>query len=336
MRVLCFNVGSSGLRIAAFEAQNGELRELVPRRSISGAQWQSVLDASFVPDMVAHRIVRGAKTQIAAEPYTREVNAEIIGTEELAPTHDPHALALLSASQTAFPNAAQVVVYDTAFHATIPPEHATYAIPEEWRAGGIRRVGYHGLSCAYAALWLAGNAGNPERAVHAHLGSGCSVTALRRGKSVATTMGYTPLEGVVMGTRSGTIDPGVLLHLQAAGTSAADLRSALFRESGLRALCGTSDMRVVEQRRAAGDSRAALAFEVFIASVCGAIAQMAAAAGGIDALTFGGGIGLNSQTVRTEICTRLAWMLRGVQVHALDVQEERVMALAALQTRTAV
>lgn len=332
MRILCFNTGSSTIRLAAFEHDGTGLREVFPRQSVTDASWRGLAGA-FVPDVVAHRIVRGVKTQVAAEPYTDAVNAEILRTEDLAPTHDPHALALLAASQAAFPRASQVVVYDTAFHATIAPEYFTYAIPQDRRSHGIRRVGYHGLSCAYAAQWLAEHAGNPQRAVHAHLGNGCSVTALRGGKSVATTMGYTPLEGMVMGTRSGSIDPGLILHMQNQGMSVPELRSVLFRESGLRALAGTNDMHEIEARRAQGDHNARLAFDVFTASAAGAIAQMAAAAGGIDALTFAGGIGLHSQAVRDAVCARLAWMLTGVSVYALDVQEERIMARAALAAR---
>lgn len=333
MRILCFNVGSSAIRVAGFEVNGGIFHEAVARRSVTDFDWRSAL-GTFVPDLVAHRIVRSVKTGVPAEPYTDAVNAEILRMEHLAPTHDPHALAILGSSHAAFPRAVQFVVYDTAFHATIPPEHSTYALPEEWRALGIRRIGYHGLSCAYAAEWLEQHGGKPERAIHAHLGNGCSVTALRDGKSIATTMGFTPLEGVVMGTRSGSIDPGILLHLEQRGISADDLQSALFRDSGLRALCGTNDMRSIESRRAQGDAKALLAFHVFVASATGAIAQMAAAAGGIDALTFGGGIGLNSQAVRERICERLAWMLHGTRIYTLDVQEERMMASAVQSVLT--
>ena len=330
MRVLCFNVGSSGVRVAGFESHGRDLVEAVARRSVAGNDWRAAVPASFVPDLAAHRIVRGRKTGVAAESFTNEVNAEILSEEDLAPTHDPHALTLLAASQRAFPAARQIVVYDSAFHATIPPEHATYAVPLSWRDRGIRRIGYHGLSCAYAAQWLAENGGNPRRAVHAHLGNGCSITALLDGRSVSTTMGYTPLEGIVMGTRSGSIDPAIPLQLEREGLGSAAIRSALFRESGLRALCGTNDMAEIETRRKGGDERARLAFDVFVASAAGGIAQMAAAAGGIDALTFAGGIGLHSQAVRDAVCTRLEWMLRDARIYTIDVREERVMALAAL------
>lgn len=331
MRILCFNAGSSTTRVAGFDWHGGALSEAFARQNVNGADWQSAFNNDFAPDAVAHRIVRGRKTGVEAEAYTAAVHQEIAGSQHLAPTHDPQALALLASSQNAFPHATQLVVYDSAFHDTIAPEYHTYALPEAWRAAGIRRVGFHGLSCAYASQWLGEHAGSPTRAVHAHLGNGCSVTALRDGKSAATTMGYTPLEGMVMGTRSGSIDPAILLQLQRAGWSADELGNVLFAESGLHALCGTNDMRAIEERRAIGDEKATLAFDVFVASACGAIAQMAAAAGGIDALTFGGGIGLHSRNVRDGICARLNWMLHGARVATLDVQEERMMALAAVR-----
>lgn len=322
--------------MAGFDARGGEVREAFRRESVADGDWRSRLDSSFSPDAIAHRIVRGRKTDTPAEPYTQAVRDEIAATQDLAPTHDPHALALIEQTCGSFPQAAQIVVYDTAFHATISAEYATYAIPQRWRAAGMRRIGYHGLSCAYAARWLAEHAGGPLRAVHAHLGNGCSVTAMREGRSIATTMGYTPLEGVVMGTRSGSIDPGVLLQLQRDGSGTQELCAALFRESGLLALCGTNDMREVESRRARGDGTAALAFDVFIASVSSAVAAMAAAVSGIDALTFAGGIGLNSHAVRDAVCRKLQWMLGDARVYAIDVQEELVMALAALEMRAPV
>lgn len=328
-RILCFNVGSSSVRIAGFEVLAGEVQVSLERLSLESEDWRQAA-GDFEPDIVAHRIVRGAKTDLRAEIFNDSVKAEILQSRDLAPTHDVRALELVESARTAFPRAAQIVVYDTAFHASMLPEHATYAVPPAWRERGIRRIGYHGLSCAYAAQWLAEHGGHPARAVHAHLGNGCSVTALRGGESVATTMGFTPLEGLVMGTRSGSIDPGAVLYLQAAGAKAGDLREALFRRSGLYALCGTGDMREIERRRQAGDSQAQLAFDVFAASAAGAVAQMAAAAGGIDALTFAGGIGLHSLAVREAICGRLRWMLGGVAVHVLDVQEERIMAQSAL------
>ena len=327
-RILCFNVGSSSVRLAGFEYSGGVLKASLERRTLAGEDWQEAA-GDFAPDVVAHRLVRGAKTDVPAERFTAAVKAEILEMQDLAPTHDARALAFLESARAAFPRAEHMVVYDTAFHATMPVEQATYAIPAAWRERGIRRIGYHGLSCAYAAQWLAECGGNPARAVHAHLGNGSSVTALRDGKSVATTMGFTPLEGMVMGTRSGSVDPGAILYLQSSGTSAEDLRDALFRKSGLYALCGTADMREIEARRTSGDPQARLAFEVFAASAAGAVAQMAAAAGGIDALTFAGGIGMHSQAVRQAICERLVWMLDGVRVHVLDVQEERIIAQAA-------
>lgn len=320
-------------------------------RRASVRNWRDGIPAGFTPELIVHRIVRGVKTGVPAEEFSEDVRAEIASLEDLAPTHDPQALRLLEETRDAFPKARQFVAYDTAFHASIPAAHATYAIPQEWRELGVRRVGYHGLSCAYAVQWLRDNAGNPTRAVCAHLGNGCSVTGVLGGRSHATTMGFTPLEGLVMGTRSGSIDPGALIFLQSRGVSADRLRTALYAESGLRALCGTNDMREIESRRAAGDAGAELAFHIFADSVAAGIAQMAAAIGGMDALTFAGGIGLHSAAVRTRVCEALKFLgieleeranagVKGSQpihtgasrvaTYALDVEEERMMALAAL------
>lgn len=348
MRVLCFNTGSSGLRVAAFDGSLDDPHRIA-RSSIEPARWRDAVPEGFIPEAVAHRIVRGTKTGLSAEAFTDAVRAEILASGDLAPTHDPRALELLEESRMVYPHARQFVAYDTAFHATIPPENATYAIPQRWRDLGIRRVGYHGLSCAYAAKWLRERGGSPRRAICAHLGNGCSVTALLHGRSCATTMGFTPLEGVVMGTRSGSIDPGALLFLQSRGIEAAELREALFRESGLLALCGSNDMREIERRDEAGDARAALAMKIFVQSVAGAIAQMASVLGGVDALTFAGGIGLHSAPVRERVCRRLSFMGVALDAHAnagaldaqaihaggsrvamyaLDVEEERMMVLA--------
>jgi acetate kinase len=333
--VLCFNAGSSSLRLAAYRERGASLESVLAVRSVSPESWRTALPEDFLPGAVVHRIVRGVKTDVAAEPFSAEVEAEIRSASALAPTHDPKALALLAESAAAFPRARQYVAYDTAFHASIPVAHSTYAIPEAWRAQGIRRIGYHGLSCAYAAQWLAAQVPAPKRAVHAHLGNGCSVTGLIDGRSAATTMGFTPLEGLVMGTRSGSIDPGALLFLLQRGMNAAEISGGLYRESGLRALCGTNDMREIEQRRAQGDGEAELAFHIFTESVSGAIAAIATAIGGVETVTLSGGIGFHSTAVRERVCANLSWLGAGSRfaVHALDVQEERMMAAAMLEAQ---
>jgi acetate kinase len=332
--ILCFNAGSSSLRVAAYRELNASLENALPVQCIPHHEWRAALPETFAPDAIVHRIVRGVKTGLAAEPYTPAVEGEIRSAAALAPTHDPKALDLISEATAAFPHARHYVAYDTAFHASIPAAHSTYAIPQAWRALGIRRIGYHGLSCAFAAQWLSALNPRPKRAVHAHLGNGCSVTGLIDARSAATTMGFTPLEGLVMGTRSGSIDPGALVFLQTRGMEAEEVRRGLYQESGLRALCGTNDMREIERRRAEGDRDAELAFHIFTESVSAAIASMATVIGGVDILTLAGGIGLNSTAVRERVCANLDWLGAGTRfsVHVLDVEEERMMAVALLES----
>lgn len=327
--ILCLNTGSSSLRIAAFGATAAGLQTLRESVSVTHAQWLAQI-GGVQPDFVVHRIVLGEREAETVEECTPAVEARIAARADLAPLHDRVALELIAQARNAFPQARQLVAYDSAFHATIPVQRTTYAIPREWRERfGIERIGYHGLSYAYAAQWL-GAQGNPRRAICAHLGSGCSAAALIDGLSVATTMGFTPLDGLVMGTRSGSFDPGALLYLMKKGVTYEALQIGLYQESGLKALCGDSDMRRVLQRAGDGNAEAKLALDVFIEAAAGGITEMIAAAQGIDALVFSGGIGFGSQEIRERICAQLAWtgIGRGVPVHAIDVQEERMMALA--------
>jgi acetate kinase len=284
------------------------------------------------PDVVVHRIVLGERRAAAVEEVTPEVEARIADRSKLAPTHDGMALQLVTQARGAFPRARHLVAYDSAFHATIPAQRTVYAIPLEWRERfGIERIGYHGFSYAYTAEWLKQH-GNPRRTICAHLGGGCSVAALEAGHSIATTMGFTPLDGLVMGTRSGSVDPGALLYLMENNITPETLQSRLYNESGLKALCGDSDMRRVMERANSGDAGAKFSLEVFVESAVAGIAAMIAAANGIDALVFSGGIGFGSAEIRERISRRLTWAGVGsaVPVHAVDVQEERMMALAAI------
>ena len=206
---------------------------------------------------------------------------------------------------------------DTGFHAGIPAEASTYAIPARWREDwGVRRYGFHGLSVAWATERAAAMLGRSDlRLVVCHLGGGASVTAVRDGRSVDTTMGFGPLEGLVMATRSGTVDPDVPLHLVLRhGVPAEEVERALNEDSGLRALAGTGDMREVEAAAAGGDDRAALALAVYDHRLAAAVAAMTAALGGIDALAFTGGVGEGSTRTRSEAARRLAFL--GVAIGA--------------------
>jgi len=255
---------------------------------------------------IAHRIVHGGPRFRAPVVIDADVREQIMELAELAPLHNPPALAAIERAEQELPGIPQVAVFDTGFHATIPPQAATYAVPRPWREDwGIRRYGFHGLSVQWAAKQVP-----VERLVVCHLGGGCSVTAVRGGRSVDTTMGFSPLEGVPMATRSGSVDPGALLYLLAAGgLDAPGLEHALNSESGLKALGGGSgDMRELEQAFLAGESEAGLAVDVFAYRVAGAVAAMATATAGLDALVFTAGIGEGSALVRERVCGHLRFL----------------------------
>jgi acetate kinase len=234
------------------------------------------------------------------------VREQIAELESLAPLHNAPALAAIGEAKRTLPHVPHVAVFDTAFHATIPDEAAVYATPHQWRERwGIRRYGFHGLSVQWAAEQV-----SVSRLVVCHLGGGCSVTAVRDGRSVDTTMGFSPLEGVPMTTRSGSVDPGALLYLiRERGVDADALEHALNFDSGLTALSGgAAGMREVEAAARAGDAQATLAVDVFVHRVAGAVAAMAAAARGIDALVFTAGIGEGSALVRERVAERLRFV----------------------------
>ncbi len=237
------------------------------------------------------------------------VERELEALTELAPLHNAPALDAMRAARAALPDVPHVAVFDTAFHRTLPDEARTYAVPARWREEwGIRRYGFHGLSVEWAAQRVA-----VRRLVVCHLGGGCSVTAVLAGRSVDTTMGFSPLEGVPMTTRSGSVDPEIVLHLLRDGRLSVDeIDHALERESGLLGLSGLSG-RVDELERS-DDPRAGLALDVFAHRVAGAVAAMAAALDGLDALAFTAGIGERSARVRADVCARLGFL--GVELDA--------------------
>jgi acetate kinase len=288
---------------------------------------------------VAHRVVHGGARFRDPVVIDEAVRSGIAALEALAPLHNAPALRAIEKAQLALPDVPHVAVFDTAFHATIPDEAATYAVPQRWRDWGVRRYGFHGLSVQWAAERV-----RAERLVVCHLGGGSSVTAVRDGHSIDTTMGFTPLEGVPMTTRSGSVDPGAILYLlRERGVDLDALEHELNLESGLKALGGGSgDMREIV---AFG---AGLALDVFAYRVAAAVASMSAALGGLDALVFTAGIGERSPLVRARICERLAFLgveldqpqnaqaepdctisAGAVAVHVVQAREELVAARAA-------
>ena len=320
MRVLVVNAGSSSLKVRLLDGDDGLLAdEELPAagRGVDERAAESIVERLSGVDAVGHRFVHGgprlhgpARLDAGLEDYLRSL-------ADLAPLHQPRALAGVELIRRLLPAAPAVACVDTAFHATLPSAAATYAVPREWRVRyGVRRYGFHGLSHAYAARRAAELIGRPVdrlRAVTCHLGAGASLAAVQYGVSVDTTMGFTPLEGVVMATRSGSVDPGMLLWLQAhAGLSAAAATDALDRRSGLLALAGTADMREVLQAAAEGDEDGRLAIDVYVHRLRAAVASMAAAMDGLDVLVFTGGVGEHAAEVRAAAGAGLGFL--GVEV----------------------
>jgi acetate kinase len=241
------------------------------------------------------------------------VIARLEALSDLAPLHQPKSLAALAAVTAALPGVPAVASFDTAFHAMIPAAAATYALPSEWRRRwNLRRYGFHGLSHDYAssrAAEVLGRRREELRLVTCHLGAGASLAAVANGESVDTTMGFTPLEGLVMATRSGNVDPGLVLWLvQHAGMPPAELAATLEGRSGLLGLAGMADMRAILAAELAGDADAALALGVYLHRLRGSIAAMAASMGGLDGIVFTGGVGENSAEIRRRAVDGLGFL----------------------------
>jgi len=269
---------------------------------------------------VGHRVVHGGPTYSSSVVVDDVVRADLEALIPLAPLHLPGNLAGVDAARAALPDLPQVAVFDTAFHRTMPSYAAQYAVPKAWRDElDVRRYGFHGTSHRYvsgAAAELLGRPPGELGLVTLHLGNGCSAAAVRAGRSVDTTMGFTPLEGLVMGSRSGDIDPGVIPYVaERLGVDAAEVVRRLNTESGLLGVSGTSnDMRTLLEAAAAGDDDAALAVELFCYRAAKHVAALSVALGRLDAVVFTGGIGENSAPVRAAVLARLAVL--GIHVDA--------------------
>ncbi len=264
-------------------------------------------------DIVGHRVVHGGKAFRETTLITPEVKREIARLAQYAPEHNRLELEAIEATERDLgPSVPQVAVFDTAFHATMTPAAEAYPGPYEWFEEGIRRYGFHGISHQYVsrrAAEIMGRRLDGLRMITCHLGNGASLAAVLDGKSVDTTMGFTPLEGLMMGSRSGSIDPGIIIHLvRNCGYGADQLDHILNKESGLLGVSGVSaDMREVLAAMDQGNARARLAFEVYLHRLCRLIGAMAASLGGLDALVFTAGIGENCPPVRERACRQLAF-----------------------------
>jgi acetate kinase len=317
VRILVVNAGSSSLKLRLLDAADALVAEAdidAPRSQVDETALRDWVAGAGAVDAVGHRIVHGGTRFRSAVRIDDGVVGELRALTDLAPLHQPKSLAALDAVLRALPDTPAVACFDTAFHATLPDEAATYAVPRAWRERwGVRRYGFHGLSHAYAARRAAELAPGVARIVTCHLGAGASLCASRDGRSVDTTMGFTPLEGLVMATRSGSVDPGLLLWLlEREQVSVAEAADALEHEAGLQGLAGTADMREVLERESDGDPDARLALGVYVHRVRAEIAAMTASLAGLDAIVFTGGVGERSARVREAVMTGLGFLGAGI------------------------
>jgi acetate kinase len=316
MRILVINAGSSSVKFSVFNMDSGEQcfkSEIEQATSIEDAL--ALIPAALEKagqhrfDGVGHRVAHGGEKFKDACLIDDVVIADIEACVPLAPMHNPPILSGIAMARKAWP-VPQVAVFDTAFHQTMPPRATTYAVPEEWRQTGLRRYGFHGTSHKYIMLHVAEELKKSTtdlRIISCHLGNGASVCAIDHGVSVDTSMGMTPLEGLVMGTRSGDVDPGIFNYLnRILGLSVAQIENALYHDSGLVALSGLdNDMRDIEKQATAGNIKAQLAIEIYAYRVKKYIGAYAAVMDGVDVVAFTGGIGENSASMRSRVCSGL-------------------------------
>ena len=315
-RILVVNAGSSSLKLRVLGPDDSIVatKDLpAPRGSADAA-----IVATAVRDLgpvaaVGHRIVHGGTAFTGPVRIDGSVIERLEGLTDLAPLHQPKSLAAYAAVTAVLPDVPAVACFDTAFHATLPAAASTYALPVEWRKRwDLRRFGFHGLSHAYAARRATELLQRPAeglRLITCHLGAGASLAAIRNGISVDTTMGFTPLEGLVMATRSGSVDPGLVLWLaEHVGMPPAELAATLEHRSGLLGLAGTADMRIIIERAETGEPRARLALDVYVHRLRAEISAMAASLGGLDALLFTGGVGEHAPVIRAMAADGLAFL----------------------------
>lgn len=349
LRVLVLNPGSSTLKAAVIEPPGRDALATAmvewdadaTRASVRASGVNTVLGAVEAAgvspasiDAVGYRVVHGGTRFVGPTLIEEGTVVAIAALAELAPLHTHISVETIRAARQELPGIPHVAAFDTAFHASLPPAGYRYPVPEAWfRDWGIRRFGFHGLSVTWSVMRAAELLGRPVeelRLVVAHLGSGCSVTAVDGGRSIDTSMGMTPLEGLMMGTRAGSIDPGIFLALLGDGrTTVTDLEEVLDHRSGLLGLSGRSaDVRELLIGEAAGDERSALALELFVRRAAAGIAAAATCLPAIDAVVFTGGIGENSGRMRARIAASLA-VLRISAIRDADVREDAVLTDAA-------
>jgi acetate kinase len=342
VRVLVVNAGSSSLKLSVLDrGQVCRAQELsAPGAEVDGDALADTVSEMGPVDAVGHRIVHGGERYVEPVRIDAGVLAGLRELADLAPLHQAKSLSALEAVSANRPGVPAVACFDTAFHATIPPGAHTYALPRAWRERwGLRRFGFHGLSHAYAARRAAEMIGRPLerlRIVTCHLGAGASLAAVKSGRSVDTTMGFTPLEGLAMATRSGSVDPGLLLWLlERTELSEQRLAGALEHESGMLGLAGSDDMRAIIEAAAANDEHASLALAVYLHRLRAGVAAMAAAMDGLDVVVWTGGVGEHSPVVRAAASDGLRFLGLGIdhqKNQAATGDQDLTAAGAAVQT----
>jgi acetate kinase len=344
VRVLVVNAGSSSLKLSVLDGD-----EVLEDTTVE--RWEGVddldplrafLERASAPEAVGHRVVHGGPRHRASVRVDDEVVTYLESISDLAPLHNPRAVAAMRAVAALLPDAPTVAAFDTSFHATIPEEAATYALPRDWNHRyGLRRYGFHGLSHASAArraAQIVGRDVEDQRIVTCHLGAGASLCAVVGGRSVDTTMGFTPLAGLVMQTRVGSVDPGLVLWLlERANVDTTTLAQVLEHQSGLKGLSGTSgDLRDLLAAREKGDADARLAFDVYVHRLVREIGSMTASAGGLDILVFTGGMGEHSPLLRSAAGARLVHLGVELDDDANQATSDADVSAAGAAVRTVV
>jgi acetate kinase len=345
VNVLAVNMGSSSLKLSVLDDSDSTLvaRDLDRGGARLDGLLREFLGSAPTIDVVGHRVVHGGPTFSEPIVLRESVDQRLETLAQLAPLHNPPATEAIRALLRLLPGIPQVACFDTSFHSQMPPSAYTYPVPRSWSTRwGIRRYGFHGLSHDWASQRAAALMERPIgslRLVTAHLGSGASLAAVRAGRSVDTTMGFTPLEGLAMATRSGSLDPGIMLWvLRNTDLGVDEVEQALESESGLFGMSGVSgDLRVVIDAADAGNPDAALAYEVYSHRIRTSIASMAASMGGVDAVVFTGGAGERSARLRHDTCSSLEFLGIELDGRANDgATEEAVVSTTRSAVKVAV